>query len=282
MSFFDRNKERMTVGAVAVILIVMIGVTSSKRMSLTRVEILTGNLVTPIGKWTNRVSMNISEFFSDIKNIPAIKEENDKLQEEIVELKKENRKYEDIIGRTEFLKREDSLLRETKFNLLESQIVGKEPGNWFDRFTIDKGSKDGIKKGDTVVQAIEIEQGVVVEGIVGRVVDVGSTWSKIVTVVDELSRLSFKIIRTQDGGILSGGLDSKITGYLFDSKADIIKGDKIMTSGLGGIYEKDIYVGEVTGVTSDDNDLMKEILVKPAIDFKKIYKVYIILDDNEG
>ena len=282
MSFFDRNKERMTVGAVAVILIVMIGVTSSKRMSLTRVEILTGNLVTPIGKWTNRVSMNISEFFSDIKNIPAIKEENDKLQEEIVELKKENRKYEDIIGRTEFLKREDSLLRETKFNLLESQIVGKEPGNWFDRFTIDKGSKDGIKKGDTVVQAIEIEQGVVVEGIVGRVVDVGSTWSKIVTVVDELSRLSFKIIRTQDGGILSGGLDSKITGYLFDSKADIIKGDKIMTSGLGGIYEKDIYVGEVTGVTSDDNDLMKEILVKPAIDFKKIYEVYIILDDIEG
>lgn len=287
MSFFDRNKERMTVAIVAVILIAMIGVTSSKRMNLTKIEIFTGNVLTPIGKWTNKISHKTSDFFDDIRRIPTINEENNKLKEKISELEKQNRRYEDIIGKTDYLKREDALLRETALNLLESQIVesqivGKEPGNWFDRFTIDKGLNDGVKKGDTVVQAIEIEHGVIVEGIVGRVVDVGSNWSKIVTVIDELSRLAFKIIRTQDGGVISGGLDSTITGYLFDNKADIIKGDKIMTSGLGGVYEKDIFVGEVSEVTSDDNDLIKEISVKPAIDFKKIYKVYIILDNNEG
>ena len=287
MSFFDRNKERMIVAVVAVILIVMIGFTSSKRMSLSKIEILTGNILTPIGKWTNRISQNVSGFVDDIRNLPTLNEENKELKNKIAELEKENRMYEDIIGKTDYLKREDALLKETKLNLLESQIiesqiVGKEPGNWFDRFTIDKGLNDGVQKGDTVVQAIEIEQGVVVEGIVGRVVDVGSNWSKIVTVIDELSRLAFKIIRTQDGGVISGGLDSKISGYLFDHKADIIKGDKIMTSGLGGVYEKDIYVGEVSEVTSDDNDLIKEISVNPAIDFKKIYKVYIILDNNEG
>ncbi len=270
------------VGIVAVILILIVGFTSSARANLTGAEILTGNLLTPIAKWTNRISQNISESIDDIRNLPIIKEENKMLKEKIIELEKENIRYEDIIGRTDFLKRENQLLKETRFNLLEAQIVGKEPGNWFDRFTIDKGTNDGVKKGDTIVQAIEIEQGVVVEGIVGRVIDVGSNWSKIVTVVDELSRLSFKIVRTQDGGVISGGLDSSITGFLFDHQADIIKGDKIMTSGLGGVYEKDIYVGEVSEVTSGDNDLMKEIKVNPAIDFKKIYKVYIILNSNEG
>lgn len=284
MSFFNRNKDRMTVTIVVVILIVMIGVTSSKRISLSNVENFTGNILTPIGKWTNKISHNVSDFFADLRNMPALNEENKELKKKIVELEDENRRYEDIIGKTDYLKKEDQLLRNTKLNLLASQIVGKEPGNWFDRFTIDKGLKDGVKKGDTVVQAIEIEQGIIVEGIVGRIIDVGDNWSKTVTVVDELSRLAFKITRTQDGGVISGGLDldGQIKGYLFDHKSDIIKGDKIMTSGLGEVYEKDIYVGEVVQVTSDDNDLMKEILVKPAIDFKKLYKVYIIVDNDEG
>lgn len=272
----------MTVAVVAVILIVIIGVTSSKRISLTKFEIFTGNMLTPVGKWTNRISQNISEFFNDLRNIPKLNKENQQLKEKIAELEEDNRRFEDIIGKTDYLKKEDALLKNTNFNLIESQIVGKEPGNWFDRFTIDKGTDDGVKKGDTVIQGIELEQGVVVEGIVGRVVDVGNNWSKIITVIDELSRLSFKITRTQDGGVVSGGLDGKVTGYLFDHNADIIKGDKLMTSGLGGVYEKNIYVGEVSEVISDDNNLMKEILVKPAINFKKIYKVYIILDSNEG
>ena len=282
MSFFDKNKNRITLATVTIILMIMIGTTGSKRMSLSKVEIFTGNMLTPVGKWTSYIAENVNNFFINIKSIPSVRKDNDKLREEIIKLEKENKKYEDIIGRKDFLSRENEILKTTDFNLLKSQITGKEPGNWFDRFTIDKGSKDGVKKGDTVVQAVEIDGGIVVEAIVGRVADVSPNWSKIVTVVDELSRLSFKIIRTQDGGILSGGLDSEVTGYLFDNKADIIKGDKIMTSGIGGVYKEDIYVGEVSKVTSDDNQLMKEILVKPAIDFKKIYDVYIILNDDQS
>ena len=130
-------------------------------------------------------------------------------------MEEENRNYLEIIGRTDYLKNEAKLLDKTSFNLISAQITGKEPGNWFDRFTIDKGLKDGIKKGSTVVQGIEIEQNTVIEGIVGRVVDVGPNWSKVVTVVDEISSISFKVLRTQDGGIMSGSIDGEISGYLF-------------------------------------------------------------------
>lgn len=264
------------VTAVAIILIVLVGITSTERMALSKFEKIIGNTLTPIGRVFNSMGKNISSFFGTFKDISNLREDNEALKKQITKLEDENRDYLNIIGKTDYLKNELKLLNKTDFNLIESRIVGKEPGNWFDRFTIDKGLKDGIKKGDTVIQGIEIEQNTISEGIVGRVVDVGDNWSKIVTIVDELSNMSFKVLRTQDGGIVSGSMDGKISGYLFDDKADIIKGDKLYTSGLGGAFINDLYIGEVDGVISDDDDLMKKIELKPAINFKKLYKVYVI------
>lgn len=275
MSFFKKYKNRMIVAAVTIILIVIIGMTSSERDKLTGIEKVIGNILSPVEKVFFNVSKSISDGFSTIGNIGKIKEENVKLKKVIAKLEEENRKYEDIISKTDFLRNESKLKESTKYNLIEAQIIGKEPGNWFDRFTIDKGINDGIKKGDTVIEGVEIEQNVVQEGIVGRVVDVGDNWAKITSVIDESSSIAFKIIRTQDGGILSG-VDNEIQGYLFDSKVDVVKGDKLFTSGLGGVYVKDLYIGEVNDVVKKDEDLMKRVSVIPAVNFKKIYKVYVI------
>lgn len=264
------------VAAVAIILIVLVGITSTERMALSKFEKIIGNTLTPIGRVFNSMGKNISSFFGIFKDISNLREDNEALKKQITKLEDENRDYLNIIGKTDYLKNELKLLNKTDFNLIESRIVGKEPGKWFNRFTIDKGLKHGIKKGDTVIQGIEIEQNTISEGIVGRVVDVGDNWSKIVTIVDELSNMSFKVLRTQDGGIVSGSMDGKISGYLFDDEADIIKGDKLYTSGLGGAFINDLYIGEVDGVISDDEDLMKKIELKPAINFKKLYKVYVI------
>lgn len=278
MSFFKRNRERMIVALVAIILIILIGVTSTERMALTKFEIIVGNVLSPVGKVFTQISESISDFFSNLFNIFNLKEENEILKQRVSQLEEENRNYLNIIGKTDYLRNELKLLENTKFNLIEAQVTGKEPGNWFDRFTIDKGIKDGVEKGDTVVQGIQIDQNTVIEGIVGRIVDVGDNWAKVVSIVDEESKIAFKILRTQDGGILSGNIDGKITGYLFDDKADVIKGDKLFTSGLGGAFVKDIYIGEIESVVSDDKELTKTIEIKPAIDFKKIYKVFIISD----
>lgn len=276
MSFFNKNKERMMVTGVAIILIVLIGVTSTERISLTGPEKIIGNLLTPVGRVTNSIGKNISNFFANIKEIGFLREENEELKKNIAQLEEENREYLNVIGKFDFLKNEVALLKNTEYNLVPAQIVGKEPNNWFDRFTIDKGSNDGLKKGDTVIQGVEIEQNIIIEGIVGRVIDVGPNWAKIATVIDELSKVSFKIIRTQDSGIIAGSVEHKITGYLFDNKADVIKGDKLYTSALGGTYVSDIYIGEIEDIINDDENLMKRISVKPVIDFKKLYKVFVI------
>ncbi|SHH67575.1 rod shape-determining protein MreC [Sporanaerobacter acetigenes] len=276
MSMFKKYKDRMIVTIVAIILIIVIGMTSSGRLKITGVEKAIGNIISPVEKVFFNIGRSISNAFSTIANIGKMKNENEELKKEIVKLEEENMRYEDIIAKSDFLKNELELRKNTKFNLIEAQVIGKEPGNWFDRFMIDKGLKDGIKKGDTVIQGVEVEQNIVKEGIVGRVAEVGDNWANVVSIVDETSNISFKTIRTQDGGIISGSVDNDLKGYLFDSKADVVKGDKLFTSGLGGVFVKDLYIGEINDVVKKDEDLMKQISITPAVDFKKIYKVYII------
>jgi len=210
-----------------------------------------------------------------------MKKENVALKGEVAQLRSQNRKYENIINQSSYLKNEAVLRENTKYDLVNAQIIGKDPGNWFDRFIIDKGSKDGIKKNDPVIQAIEVEDEIIEEGLVGRVTEVGENWAKVVAIIDEGSNVSFNVIRTQDGGIVSGNVEGNLNGYLFDSKADIVRGDKLITSGLGGIFIKGLYIGEISEVTKKSDDLMKRVNVNTSVIFNKLNDVFIIIGNKE-
>lgn len=275
MHFFKKYRDRMIVTLLTVILLIIIGNTSVERESISNLEKVVGNILTPISNVSFSIGNSVSTFFGSVFDFVNVKEENDLLKEKISVLESENRDLENIIGKTDYLRNEAKLLESTNHKIIAAEITSKEPGNWYNRFVINKGTKDGIVKGATVVQGVEIEQNLFQEGVVGRVVDVGSNWSKVISIIDELNSISFKVIRTQDGGILSGG-DGSINGYFFDNKADVIVGDKLYTSGLGGSFIKDIYIGEVSYVYSDANELTKRITISPAIDFKKMYNVFVI------
>lgn len=276
MSFLKKYKNRMIVTIITIILIVIIGATSRERQNLTKIEKIIGNIFSPVQKIVYSIGEYATNFIESVRNIGNLKEENEKLKLKVSQLEDENRKYEDLIGKSEYLINEKKLLDNTKFNLISAQVIGKEPGNWFDKFTIDKGIKDGVKKGDNVIQAVKVGEEIVQEGLIGRIVDVGDNWAKVISIIDENSSISYKVTRTQDGGILSGSVDGQLSGYLFDTKADVMKGDKLFSSGLGGAYISNLYIGEITNVIKEDEDLMKKIEVKPAVDFKKIYRVFII------
>lgn len=278
MRFLRRYKERMIVVAIAIILLIVIGQTSKERVSLSGLERLTGNILSPLTGGVASAREGISGFFSSIGDTFKAREENELLRDEITKLQAENRDLLNIIGKTDYLKNELELERATELDLIKGKVIGKEPGNWFDRFTINLGLDDGVIKGSTVVQGVEVEQQLYQEGIVGRVVDVGDNWAKVTTVIDELNSVSFRIVRTQDGGILSGSVDSQLEGYLFDFEADVIVGDKLYTSGLGGVYTEGVYIGEVAEIRTSQEELTKTIVVDPAVDFKKLYNVFVIVN----
>ena len=276
MYFFRKYKDRMMVIAIAIILILIIGYTSKERLNITKFEKTFGSLLSPISKVSINVKNGVTNFFTNIKQVSTLKDDNIELEQRVLELEAENRDLQNVIGMSDYLKNEVRLLQSSSHNFIQAQITSKEPGNWYNRFQIDKGSNHGVEKGDTVVTGFEVEQNLVQEGIVGRVVDVGPNWAKVITIIDEINKVAFKNIRTQDGGILNESTDGTISGYLFDSKSDVIVGDKLYTSGLGGSFIKDIYIGEVEEVIDDEEDLMKKIIIKPAVNFKKLQRILII------
>ncbi len=277
MTIFKKIKGRMIVTIVAIILIIIIGITAGNRDKITSLENLIGNIITPIQKVFYNSGESVVGTVKSIGSITQLKNENTSLKEENAKLKEQVRKYEDIISKTDYLRNASILKEKTKYNLVEAQIIGKDPGNWFDRFVIDKGSKNGIKKGDAVIQGIEVDGNTIEEGLVGRVVEVGDDWAKVISIIDKGSNLSFNVIRTQDGGIMKGDFEGNISGYLFDTKADVVKGDKLLTSGLGGIFIKGLYIGEISEVTKNSDDLLVNIEVKPAVNFNKLQNVFVIV-----
>lgn len=264
---------------VAIILIIIIGVTASGREKITSLENLIGKIITPIQKFFYNGGESVAGTFESIGSISQLKAENTMLKEENAKLSEQVRNYEDIISKSDYLRNAAILKDKTRYNLVEAKIIGKDTGNWFDRFIIDKGTKDGIKKDDAVIQGIQVDGNTVGEGLVGRVVEVGDNWAKIVAIIDEGSNLSFNITRTQDGGIMKGNIEGIISGYLFDSKADVVKGDKLLTSGLGGIIIKGLYIGEISEVTKNSDDLLVNIEVEPAINFSKLQDVFVIIGE---
>lgn len=271
-----KYKNRMIVAFVAIILIVIIGITAGDRVALSKGENIVGNILSPVQGFFLNLGESVSNFFESIVNMGSLKKENEELKLKVAELEEKNRMYENLIGQSEYLLKEKELMENTQYNLIPAQIVGKEPGNWFNRFVINKGEKDGVKKGDIVIQAVDSGEDIIIEGVVGRILETGDNWAKVISIIDENSNISFKVIRTQDGGILSGSIEGEISGYLFDSEADVMKGDKLFTSGLGGVYMADLYIGDVSNVIREDEDLLKKVEVEPAVDFKKIYKVFVI------
>lgn len=276
MYFFRKYKERMIVTLVAIILLIIIGITNSNRVGMTYFEKTVGGVLSPITSISSWVTNGIGSSLKSIGEIFDAKSENILLKEQIKVLESENRDLNNIIGKTDYLKKEQEMLKQSSYSFIKASVSAKEPGNWYDKFTINKGSDEGIQKDDTVIAAIELEDNIYQEGLVGKVLEVGTNWAKVVTIIDELNSVSFKIIRTGDGGVVSGTLESSLEGFLYDFSSDVIVGDKLYTSGLGGVYIKDLYLGEVSEVVINQEELTKRIKINPAIDFKKINNVYII------
>ncbi len=276
---FKKYKGRVIVVGVTITLVIIISVTEAGRANITQPENALGIIFKPFQGVISKVTNKISDKSDSLRNSSKNKKENEELNKEIINLKSQMRKQEKLIYSKDYLRKEYALMENTDYDLTRTEIIGKDPGNWFERFVVNKGKKDGIKKDDIIVKGSEIEKDVVIEALAGRIVDVGNNWSKVSSITDVSNSVSFIISRTQDGGIAKGNLEGKMTGQLFDMKSSVVRGDKVFTSGLGGIFPKDLYIGEVSKVTKKSDNLLLDVEITPAVDFNKLRDVFILRKD---
>lgn len=272
----------MVVSAVTIILIIIMGMSIGGRVKISGLENTFGSMVTPVqrflysgGQFVENTIKPIFAFRSIDRENKKLSEENKQLTKKLVELQLAQNELEELRNLSKAL---NYIQEEDRFHHVSASVTGKDIGNWFSIFTIDAGTKDGIKKDSPVVNG---------NGLVGRVHEVGENWAKVVAIIDIKSSVSFEILRQNEYlGVIRGTVnkdsvkDDSLSGYLMDPHAEVVVGDKLITSGLS-IYPKGIVIGEIKEVSKKEDELLKTIIVEPAVNFKKIDKVMVLISQGE-
>lgn len=275
MNFIREHFKKILFFLTIFILIIMIGLSSIGRMEGINLGFF-GNLISGFQKVTYKTGLTLTNSFYSVQEIVKMREENIMLTETVYSLKEQVRVLENIINKSDALETEYEMKKNLSYNYVVGQVIALDDSNWFSRFTIDKGENDGIKQNDIVIQAVKTDDGIVQIGLLGIITQTSSNWSKVITLLDESCKVSFRDIDNDESGIVQGSIDSNVAGYFFNSKVSADIGDKLVTSGIGEIYIPDIYIGDVKEVVKTTDASTQRIIVEPAVEFTKINRVYVL------
>lgn len=271
-----KNTPIIIVILAVIALIVLMVYTEAGKEKASMVEDILGQALLPLQKGFYSVSQYVYNVFSDIGERRNMIRDYDDLQARLADLEKELIRLEELEKQNERLKNLALFVDENKEMVVTgATVIAKNPGNWFNNITIDKGSKHGV----AVNMAVVTDQ-----GLVGRVIEVAEGWAKVRTIVDGKSAVSGIVQRNRDNGLLKGnnglGSEDGLCRMIYlPEDSNVAPGDKVLTSGLGEIFPKGIYIGEIIEVTKDKRELYMTAIVRPGVDFQRLEEVLVVTND---
>lgn len=238
-----------------------------------------GYVFVPMQKGINAVGGWMSEKADNLKNLNDVMQKNEELQAQVDELTAELNTIKleqyNLDNYRALLELDDKY---PSYKKVAANVIGKDSGNWFNTFIIDKGSKDGIEKDMNVIAG---------SGLVGIVTDVAPNYAKVKSIIDDTSSVSGMDLATSDNCIIRGNLQMMNENQeielsdLKDTDDQVQAGDQIVTSYISDKYLQGILIGYIKDVSVDSNNLTKSGTITPVVDFEHIQEVLVILDKKE-
>ena len=262
------------VSLITIFILVIMGVSVNKNSRINWLNNIISVPLTPVQALFSSIGQKVDDGLSFFQDIDTVRKENVTLTEQVYELERENRELLSFKVKNEELRLALNLKAQfDDYEIKGANIVAIDPGNWFNIFKIDIGSKDGIKVDCPVVTSSK--------GLVGRVMSADLTSAKVLTIIDEDSAVACWISKTGGGhAIVRGDMQLKEQGRCrmdyIPLDVDVEVGDVIETSGLGGIYPKGIMVGKVIEVRKTNSEMNRYAIIEPAADFKRLEEVYVL------
>lgn len=203
------------------------------------------------------------------------------LQMEVEELKKENRRlndllvdYYDIKAENEELEKFYDIKKENKdFSVVTAAVISRDPNENFYGFTLDKGNADGIELNDPVMTE---------NGLVGWVCEAAPKSCKVTTILSPDAAVGIMSKRTSDSGILSGSAAISDEGYTrminISAGNSMEPEDIIVTSGFGGVFPKNIKIGKVRELSFDAYSGLPVAVIEPFEDIKTVKSATVVVN----
>jgi rod shape-determining protein MreC len=232
-------------------------------------------VVSPFIKVTAASIQGVTDIWRDYVDLRALREENKRLQLETTTLKRRLDQLQEQALETQRLERLLAMRQASQAEFLTARVVGKDATNWFKTILLDRGSLEGVRRNQPVLAP---------DGLVGKVVEVTPTSARVQLLTDPVNAVGGLIQRTRVTGIVSGNLGAGGRVRYLPLLADVVVGDEVVTSGMGGVFPKGILIGRITSVERKSGALFQEATLQPAVDLSRLEEVLILtaLEAREG
>lgn len=288
MNFIRRNRIWLSALGLLIVLIVLISVRSEDPTQAHAVDETLNAVAHPVQAGFAKTMGWFSGVFGRYISLVHTAEDNERLRLENKSLKEELNHY--INGSIQFnlLREQLKFKEEDPKRRVYAEVIGESLDNFHNTLLINKGYMAGIRRNFPVVLR---------EGIVGRVQSVTALQSVVQLVVDRRHRFPVIIQRSRERLILEGGggslrLMASDRGVAMGQGgglrmerlrmlADVQQGDRVISSGLAGIFPKGMLVGLVTSVSRKRHELFQTAEINPVVEFNKIEGVYVIVKNDK-
>jgi rod shape-determining protein MreC len=225
-------------------------------------------LINPLKNFSGQIAYKTENFWLTLKDIRKLTQVNRELEKENLKLIEENSHLKEVENENKILRSQLIFTQEKpEYKLVPAEVIGRDPSNFLQFMTINKGTNDGLKKDMPVVS----------EGyLLGKITEVDAKNAKVFLITNPSSVVNAMIQESRATGIVKGALGYALTIEAISQDAKVKVGNLVITSGLGGTYPKGLIIGKIDQVEEKQSEIFKKATIKPFIDYTFLEVVFVI------
>ncbi len=225
-------------------------------------------IFSPAQSLITQVRTSISDLLDHYFFLTEVSRENDRLLKEVDQLTRRNSYLLGIVKQQERIKQLQRANKNGKVKSLAALVIGRDPTQWSKMVFIDKGIDDGIRGNVAVVTDA---------GIVGHIIHSTATTSKVLLITDSRSAVDSLFQKTRVPGVSTGTGEGLCEIKFVPIDAELKVGDRVISSGLGGVFPKGWAVGTVVRTVKRKQGLFQDVVVAPGVDLSRLENVLVLL-----
>ncbi len=235
---------------------------------LTPIFRVTLNPIIASETWLSSRYMAIHDLITVPKDVASLQQKNSELQAEVTQLQAQVIQLQQQISEAQVLYALLDFARARPDNqYIAAAVIGRDTNPFISYILIDQGSDAGLRHGMPVVTN---------QGLVGRIDAVTAGGARVQLITDPTSVVNVRIQSSQIEASMSGSVTGELSLQMVPTNASISVGDVILTSGLGGSYPANVFIGQISSVLKRENDLSQTAVIQPVVDFTSLKAVLVI------
>lgn len=267
MEFVRRNRVLLSAGGLLLVSVLLFSTSVRTRPHRDPVGQVLLDVLAPFQAAVSGLGRRAGQLWSGYVDLVDTQRRNEHLRDRVTELEAQMRGLGELERENARLAELLSLRAGMPGQGYGARVIARDPGPMSMTVTIDRGERDGVRRGMAVVAP---------EGVVGRVAEAGRTASRVVLITDHNSGVDAIVERSRARGVVQGGAGGACHMNYLSRDADIVPGDRVLTSGLDGTFPKGLTIGEVTEVSRRHRGLLQAAEVRPGVALDRIEEVLVI------